>query len=345
VNLPRRTIVAARHKRMTAASVITCMQSTVLAADVTTTRIGFGCAGLMREPSARKRRRLLDEAFDVGIRHFDVARMYGLGAAEGELGQFARKHRENVVIVTKFGIEAAPAPRRLARLQGPARRLLARYPALRGYVKRRSSAFAETHRYDAATARASLRTSLRELGTDYVDLLLLHGPAPSDRIELAEICGCLEEERRAGHLRAWGVAGEQDPCVHMKRSLPAGTVLQVRDDIFSRTSTLLSPELEPLITFGIVSGPLDRIAARLAGSSQRLAAWSDDLGVDCSSPEVIATLLLRDALQVNAKGVVLFSTVRPERLRRAASLVDGQDDHVLAAFRRRVSEDLAQVGR
>ncbi|HET9153536.1 MAG TPA: aldo/keto reductase [Solirubrobacterales bacterium] len=52
-------------------------------------RLGFGCASLMRLPSRRRRQALLAEAFEQGIRHFDVARMYGLGAAEGELGRFA----------------------------------------------------------------------------------------------------------------------------------------------------------------------------------------------------------------------------------------------------------------
>src|SRR5271167_1841892 len=110
------------------------MENTALAPGITSTRIGFGCAGLMREPSARKRQGLLAEAFDQGITHFDVARMYGLGAVEGELGRFARDRRDSIVIATKFGIEAASAPG-LARLQGPARWLLARYPVLRGYVK------------------------------------------------------------------------------------------------------------------------------------------------------------------------------------------------------------------
>src|SRR5580704_5777538 len=107
------------------------MESTALVLGITSTRIGFGCAGLMREPSARKRQGLLAAAFDQGITHFDVARMYGLGAAEGELGRCARDRRDRVVIATKFGIEPASASGRLAHLQGPARWLLARYPALR----------------------------------------------------------------------------------------------------------------------------------------------------------------------------------------------------------------------
>ena len=57
-----------------------------------TTALGFGCASLMRLPEARDRQRLLDLAVDLGIRHFDGARLYGLGQVEGELGALLRRH-------------------------------------------------------------------------------------------------------------------------------------------------------------------------------------------------------------------------------------------------------------
>ena len=322
------------------------MESTALAPGITSTRIGFGCAGLMREPSARKRQGLLAGAFDQGIRHFDVARMYGLGAAEGELGRFARNRRDSIVIATKFGIEPASVPRRLARLQGPARWLLARYPALRGHVKRRSDTFHQPRHYDATTARASLHASLRELQTDYVDMLLLHDPSPTDHVDLPGICAYLEEARKAGHVRAWGVAGERDPCFQLKRSLATTGILQVRDDILSRTQPF-SEDLEPLVTFGVLGEALDRVSGYLQGSSERRSRWSNELGVDCSSSQVLASLLLRDALATNPRGVVLYSTTRPERLQgldAIAPAVRKEDDPVLVAFRHRVSDELVSIG-
>jgi len=47
-----------------------------------TTHLELGCAELFRLPSSDQRRRALDRAFEAGIRHFDVAPMYGLGAPE-----------------------------------------------------------------------------------------------------------------------------------------------------------------------------------------------------------------------------------------------------------------------
>src|ERR671923_2879471 len=60
---------------------------------LSTTSLGIGCAGLFRASSPGQREALLHTAYDVGIRHFDVAPMYGFGLAEPELGAFVRGRR------------------------------------------------------------------------------------------------------------------------------------------------------------------------------------------------------------------------------------------------------------
>ena len=40
----------------------------------------------------------------AGVRHFDVAPMYGYGEAESCLGDFLQKHRGQITITTKYGI-------------------------------------------------------------------------------------------------------------------------------------------------------------------------------------------------------------------------------------------------
>ena len=91
---------------------------------VETTRLGFGCADLFREPSRARRQRLLETAFDHGIRHYDVAPMYGLGQVEQALGRFARGKRDRLVIATKFGIDPTAAGRWLGRGQAPIHRVM-----------------------------------------------------------------------------------------------------------------------------------------------------------------------------------------------------------------------------
>ncbi len=320
------------------------MQTVTLTPTVTSTRTGFGCAGLMQSASGSHRQRLLAEAFERGVRHFDVARMYGLGAAERELGRFARGRRGELVIATKFGIEPAGSVGRLARLQAPARAALARFPALRQAVKRRSDALHQPRRYDPASARASLHTSLRELGTDYVDILLIHDPAPEDLLDMAELGGALEELRRAGSLRAWGIAGEPDPCIELSGAVAPPTLLQVRDDIFAQAPSQLDPG-RPAITFGIFAHALRRIVGHVAASGERRSRWNREVGEDCGRPEAVSALLLQDALERNPSGTVLFSTTRLERVRSATgaaeSLAREGAPASLRAFRELVLAELS----
>ena len=69
-----------------------------------TTRLGFGCGNLMGALGRRDSLKLLETAYDAGIRHFDVAPMYGYGEAESCLGEFLQHHRGQVTITTKYGI-------------------------------------------------------------------------------------------------------------------------------------------------------------------------------------------------------------------------------------------------
>ena len=307
--------------------------------------LGFGCAGLMRSPSRAQRQRLLGEAFECGVRHFDVARMYGLGAAEAEVGRFARGRRERISIATKFGIDPGGAGR-LGRVQGPARALVARFPALRAALKRRDGAFHEPRRYEAAAARASLETSLRELGTDYVDLLFVHDPGPGDSVDVAELAAAMTSLRDAGKIRAWGFAGERRPCAELTARAGSEAVLQVHEDVFSPFPA--ESERPSAIAFGVVAPALARIEAHLAAAPRRRAAWSQELGLDCGDPSAIAALLLQDALDRHAGGGVLFSTGSVDRVATActtAAKLAGADGvpEALRAFRERVHSELGSA--
>jgi D-threo-aldose 1-dehydrogenase len=304
--------------------------------------LGFGCAGLMRLPTRRRRQRLLAEVFEAGIRHFDVARMYGMGAAEGELGRFARGRRERISIATKFGIDPGRAGH-LARLQAPARAALARLPALRASLKRRDGAFHAPRSYDSAGARASLETSLRALGTDHVDVFFVHDPGPGDAVATAELGATMEELRRSGKIRAWGFSGEPGPCLALGEAAGAGAVLQIHDDVFAGEEPA---RVAAAIAFGVVATPLRRIQGHLAADPERRAGWSRALGVDCADAGAIGALLLRDALDRHPDGGVLFSTESPARVRAvseiAGRVAGGAERETLDAFRELVRVELRE---
>lgn len=318
------------------------METTALTpTGIAVTRLGFGCGSIMRLPSRRQRQELLGAVFEDGVRHFDVARMYGLGTAEAELAALAKGRRDTITIATKFGIEPRAAASRLARFQAPARRLLARFPALRQRVKRTADVFDLPHRYDVAAARASLERSLTELQTDYVDILLLHNPTAGDEVD-DDICAYLETAREAGHVRAWGVSGEPQACAMLRRRFPVPIVSQMRGDIFSNPTDF--DLAEPGIIFGVLTQALPRVFAHATASQQRRRRWSEAIGADCAHPSTIATLLLRDALCSRPDDVVLFATTRVEHAR--ASMGSARDldaclgDPGLTAFRALVAEEL-----
>lgn len=304
-------------------------------------RLGFGCAGLLQIPSAKARRALLEEAFDRGLRHFDVARMYGLGQAEGEVGHFARGRRDQLRIATKFGIEPSGALGRLAPLQAPARAVVARLPRLRALLRRKEGAMHDRGDYSPARARASLETSLRELGIDHVDLFLVHGPGPRDAIEVPSLAATLEGLREAGLIGAWGFAGAPETC----RGLAAATA---RDPVLQLADSVLAPAAEPGerapdIVFGALSGALAAISAHVAADPARRVAWSERVGVDCGDATRLAPLLLAEALDRQRRATVLFATTRPERIGAALAAPGLGAD--LDAFRALVRAELGSLAR
>ena len=114
--------------------------------------------------------RVVDAALEAGINFFDTADIYSDGRAEAALGTALGGRRNEVIVGTKFGGGADAAPNRRG--------------GSRLYV-----------------VRAAER-SLRELGTDYIDLFQMHFPDPATPIE--ETLSALDDLVRAGKVRYAG---------------------------------------------------------------------------------------------------------------------------------------------
>jgi D-threo-aldose 1-dehydrogenase len=291
--------------------------------DLVISRIGFGCAGLMRLPSSRQRRSLVAAAVDAGLTHFDVARMYGLGAAETELGRALRGRRDQVTIATKFGIDASGALRWLGRLQAPARALLARSSATRTAVRRRRETFARPRVYDVAKARDSLDTSLRKLAVDHVDILFLHDPRPQDGID-GGLGAFLEEARAAGKIRAWGMSLDDPSATEVLSRLPDQGIAQVRHDVLTETAP--GPRS---IAFGALSAH-PAIAQWLSEAPDARRRWAEAIGADPLEHDLLAGLLLAHTLERDGVVASLYSTTQTPRLALPASIMrsDSSSDRV-----------------
>ncbi len=112
--------------------------------------------------------------FDVGINHLDTAYSYGRSGESEELIRRALgPRRREMVIATKGGLHW-DAEGRQARDASP------------------------------ATLRRQCETSLRRLGTDYVDLLYLHAPDP--KVPVGESAATLKRLMEEGKTRCVGAS-------------------------------------------------------------------------------------------------------------------------------------------
>ncbi|MCP2270470.1 putative oxidoreductase [Actinokineospora diospyrosa] len=142
--------------------------------------VGLGCNNLGRPGTAAESlagsRELVAAALDAGVTLFDVADVYGAprGRSEELLGQALVGRRERAVVATKFGLD-------MQGVNGPD--FSAR--GSRRYVRR------------------AAETSLRRLGTDWIDLYQLHRPDPGTPIE--ETLSALDDLVRDGLVRYAGV--------------------------------------------------------------------------------------------------------------------------------------------
>jgi D-threo-aldose 1-dehydrogenase len=293
---------------------------------VVTSAVGFGCAGLYRVPQRSARRAVLDAAYDAGIRHLDVAPMYGLGLAEAELASFLKRRHADVTVTTKFGIDPTGLARGIARFQEPIRALLARSPNVGEGLKAvgrgpRSGPFGRllysAAGYDRRAAQLGLERSLRALGTDRVDVFLLHDPVGDLITGAPELIAYLDEQQRLGRIRCWGVTGEPAELPGVMECLGRIPVAQFRDDILDeQPSAGRTPGAA--ITYGALARALPVLRRFFAQSPGALDVWSERLGADLALEPTLPRVLLTAALQRNEAGPVLFSTTRPERVRVAA---------------------------
>lgn len=289
-------------------------------------------------------------AIDAGLRHFDVAPMYGLGRAEAELGDALRHRRDAVVVVTKFGIGLTPVARLAGVVQSPIRRLLRAAPSVRQGAQQRAAGPSAgglggvlyRHAFDPIAAERSLEASLRALQTDHVDVLLLHDPAPAD-VDAERCAAFVDRAQRSGKTRTWGIAGEPIQVDAVASALGCTVpVFQVRDDILHPAPPSVS------VTFGTMGGALPVVLAHLSADAARKRRWSDAVGADCGDPDVIGRLLLRDALGRNPSGTVLCSSTQPRRIRVFGELA-AEDPATpspgLVAFRSLVEAELTAASR
>jgi aryl-alcohol dehydrogenase-like predicted oxidoreductase len=290
--------------------------------DLAPSRLAFGSALLMGRLGRRQSVRLLEVAHESGITHFDTARSYGYGEAESAVGAFLARHRGHVTVTTKLGMTAPRGGRALRVAKGVARVATRRAPGLRGLAGSGARQLGQAGRFEPGEARASLETSLRALGTEAVDILLLHECRPAD-LETDGLVDFLEGAVREGKVRYLGIGTDADSTRAILAQRPElAQVVQVAHNAVDPTLDRLGDlSGRAVVTHSAVRPALERLAEPLHDAARR-EEWSRALGVDCSSPDALGRLLLAYALQSNPAGVVLFASADEERIRSNAALAD-----------------------
>jgi D-threo-aldose 1-dehydrogenase len=296
-------------------------------------RVGFGTGGLLRISSALRRQDTLAAALANGITHFDTAPLYGFGESERALGRFLRGQRGKVTLTTKFGLQASTLAARLAFFQGVGRRALHLFPALRRAAARNAGALATPPSFSLQVVQASLEKSLRALRTDYVDFYLAH-QASAAALPDEDLIGWLQDTKRAGKIRAFGVATEFDWLLPVLQQRPQlSRVVQFDSDLTRDNIAAFDPDPDRLlITYGFIARAIAVCRERLAAGSYPALQGADDVE--------LGGLLLRAAALANPGGIVLMQSRSVARIesnvRAAASGADDERVHELVSLLRAV---------
>lgn len=203
-----------------------------------------------------QRVRWIEQCLDLGITSFDHADIYGGYTVEALFGDALRAApglRQRLQLVSKCGIK-------LVSPQRPANRF---------------------HCYDtgAAHVRASVEQSLRNLGTDHLDLLLIHRPDPL--MQPDELAATFQALRQEGKVRAFGVSNHsptQLALLHRRVPLVTNQVefspLQMRALADGTLDQCTDLGLQPMIWSPLARGELFSAGHAQA---QRVRAALDDL--------------------------------------------------------------------
>ena len=146
--------------------------------------------------------RCLQRGIDLGMNLIDTAEMYGDGAAEKLIGEAITGRRGNVFLVSKV------------------------YP----------------HNATGKGTIAACERSLTRLGTDRIDLYLLHWRG---NVPFAETAGAFERLQRDGKIRHWGVSNLDLADMTELHSTPGGNRVATNQVLYNLTRRGIEWDLLP----------------------------------------------------------------------------------------------------
>jgi aryl-alcohol dehydrogenase-like predicted oxidoreductase len=174
--------------------------------DLVCSAVGFGTWELSTSQygaiDADEAGKAMHAAIDRGVTLVDTAEAYGPFLCEKIVGKALGARRKDVVLVTKVGFRYGINSRILARDSSP------------------------------ASVIEHTELCLKNLGTDYIDLLLIHWPDINTPIP--ETIGALQQLKAAGKIRYYGVSNYTVEMMEACEALGPLTTNQVGYNMFDR---------------------------------------------------------------------------------------------------------------
>jgi predicted oxidoreductase len=298
------------------------MKKTAIAhTELEVSQIAFGCMGLgggftqgsLTAAHEQQARLFLDTADEVGVNFFDHADIYAFGRAEEVFGRVLKERsslRDRIVLQSKCGIR---------RLEGPYGKPVALFD------------FSYEH------ILASVDGILRRLGTEYLDILLLH--RPDALMEGEEVARAFAALKQAGKVRYFGVSNQNRfQMEYLQSFLPEPLVVNQIE-----MNLLHSGFVEQGISFNQAAPAypdgLEGLSEYSRTKGVKLQAWSPlargvlsgSGGTDQPDAVIKTVALVKDLAtqhSVSAEAIVLgwllrhpagiqpiLGTIRPERLK------------------------------
>ncbi len=265
--------------------------------------LGFGTAPILGKHGRGKSLRAIAAALDHGVCHFDTARSYGWGDAEGLLGEALKDTpRDRVVLVSKCGY----LPVKRSRLLGTAKsvaRVVRKVPGLGGAVQRAaaSPAFQPKASYDLGLLAASLEASLAALRTDHLDVLILHNfNRATDGVEA--VIEWMRGRQAAGAIRNYGVSTGVDVVETMdwldERGLLDGTLVQA-----PLSAGLLATPVKYRDVATIVHSPFRSWDSSLDAANRDLGALGDTLAAQTACRAIVCSMFSPAHIATNARAM------------------------------------------